>query len=197
MYILGVTGNIGSGKTTVSNRFARYGAVVSHSDDLAKAILRNTPEILEQLSRRFGQAILDEAGKLKTQLLAKRAFASEADQQFLNALIHPAVRQATLTRIESARKADCKLFVIDAPLLFEAGVDQITDSVLVVVADEDHRQDRVETRSQIKGEDFRRRDELQLSIEEKIRRADHLIYNNGSLEELFEQVDLLYYKLRL
>lgn len=197
MYILGITGNIGSGKTTASNRFDNLGAVVSHSDDLAKEILQNTPAILDQLRFRFGSDILDHSGKLQTQILAERAFSSTESQQFLNDLIHPEVRKATLAKIEKARQAGYPVFVIDAPLLFEAGVDQISDSVLVVTAEPRHRQQRVESRSQIQSEDFKRRDELQMSIEEKLSRANHIIENDGSLEDLFEKVDKLYKELTL
>ncbi|MCF7824196.1 MAG: dephospho-CoA kinase [Candidatus Marinimicrobia bacterium] len=197
MYILGVTGNIGSGKTTVSQRLAEFGAVVSHSDDLAKEILQNTPEIISQICTRFGADILDESGSVQTRLLAERAFSSPGNQKFLNGLIHPEVRKATLARIQTARESACRLFVIDAPLLFEAGVDAITDSVLVVTASHIFRQGRVEKRSQIRDNDFNRRDELQLSIEEKIARADHVITNNGSLDDLMEKVDALYRQLML
>ncbi|MCF6239524.1 MAG: dephospho-CoA kinase [Candidatus Marinimicrobia bacterium] len=197
MYILGVTGNMGSGKSTVSQRFSELGAVVSHADDLAKELLQNDSNILNQLAQRFGSDILDGSGQLQRQLLAERAFATREDQQFLNHLLHPEVRRATLLRINDARQKSTPLFVIDAPLLFEAGVDSITDSVLVVTADKMLRQGRVEHRSQITEADFERRDRLQLSIEEKISRADHVIYNNGSLVELLTQVDNFYQALKL
>ncbi|MEA3287940.1 MAG: dephospho-CoA kinase [Candidatus Marinimicrobia bacterium] len=197
MYILGVTGNIGSGKSTVSKHLAESGAGFSQSDDLAKELLQNDSDLLEQLAHRFGQDILDERGQLRRHILAERAFATREDQKFLNQLIHPKVRQVTLARLDQARKENRSFFVIDAPLLFEAGVDSICDSVLVVVADNIYRQSRVEHRSQITESDFKRRDNLQLSIEEKINRADHVIYNNGSLNELLAQVDVLYDQLNL
>lgn len=197
MYILGVTGNIGSGKSTISKRLAEHGAVVSHSDDLAKEILQNDSNILKQLSHHFGTDILNESGELQTQILAERAFSSKDEQGFLNQLIHPEVKKATLARMEEARESGTQLFVIDAPLLFEAGVDAITDSVLVVSAEHIFRQGRVEKRSQITNADFSRRDHLQLSIKEKISRADHVIYNNGSLDELIVKVDELYRQLKL
>jgi len=152
---------------------------------------------LEQLRKRFGSDILDSSGKLQNHILAERAFSTIAGQQFLNDSIHPEVRKATLSKIETAKKEGYSLFVIDAPLLFEAGVDQIADSVLVVAADREHRKQRVEIRSQIQSADFARRDNLQLSIDEKLKRADHIIYNNGSLDNLFEKVDELYRELTL
>lgn len=197
MYILGITGNIGSGKSTAANRLGKLGAVVSHSDDLAKDLLQNTPGILAKLSNRFGADIIDGSGKLQRHILAERAFSSAENQQYLNSLIHPEVRKATLSRIDRAKQEANVLFVIDAPLLFEAGVDQLCNSVLVVAADNIHRQDRVEVRSQIPKEDFGRRDLLQMSIKDKIERADHLIINNGSLKELVAKVDAFFETLKL
>ncbi|MBT3254702.1 MAG: dephospho-CoA kinase [Candidatus Marinimicrobia bacterium] len=197
MYILGVTGNIGSGKSTVSHRLAHHGAVVSHSDPLAKEILQNDPEILASLAQRFGTDILNEAGILQKHILAERAFSTRDDQLFLNHLIHPEVRRITLDRIEIARSQGKSLFVVDAPLLFEAHADSITDGVLVVVADRMFREGRVERRSSISKVDFERRDALQMPIDEKIRRADYVIDNDGTLIELLSKVDIFYKDLKL
>ncbi len=197
MYILGVTGNIGSGKSTVSKRFAVHGATVSHSDDLAKEILHNDPEIRRQLSEHFGPDIFDESGKLQRNILAERAFVNRDAQLFLNHLIHPEVRKLTLRLIETAKAESKQLFVMDAPLLYEAHGDSITDSVLVIVADRMFREGRVERRSQITSVDFERRDALQMPIEEKIRRAEHVIHNDGTLDELLKRVDLFYQELNL
>ena len=197
MYILGVTGNIGSGKSTVSDRLVHHGAVVSHSDPLAKEILRNDPEILASLAQRFGTDILNEAGILQKHILAERAFSTRDDQLFLNHLIHPEVRRITLDRIEIARSQGKPLFVVDAPLLFEAHADSITDGVLVVVAERMVREGRVERRSSISKVDFERRDALQMPIDEKIRRADYVINNDGTLIELLAKVDVFYKELKI
>ncbi len=196
MYILGVTGNIGSGKSSVSERLAYHGAFVSHSDALAKEILQSNPGIIEQLCARFGDDLLDASGILQKHLLAERAFATREDQLFLNHLIHPEVKKSTLEEIEHSRDEGYSLFVIDAPLLFEAHLDSITDSVLVVVADRIFREGRVERRSQITKVDFERRDALQMPREEKIRRANHVIDNEGTLEELLEKADIFFQKLK-
>ena len=157
--------------------------------DIGPSADRDTDEITaDQLNAEFMRVKI---------LLAERAFASKDNQVFLNRLIHPEVKKATLARIEEAIERGVQLFVIDAPLLFEAGVDAITDSVLVISAENFYRQGRVEKRSQIESDDFSRRDNLQLSIEEKISRADHVIYNNGSLDELKLKVDEMYLLLKL
>lgn len=197
MYLLGVTGSIGSGKSTVSKRLAELGAMVSHSDDLARYLLENNEDILAQLSARFGSDILDEAGQLRRSVLAARAFATREHQLYLNQLIHPRVWEATQIRIESAREQGIALFVMDAPLLFEAGVEVYLDSVLVVTASLDLRKLRIFQRSQIDSEDFDRRESLQMAIEKKVELADHIIENNGTLQELEQQVDELYHRLTL
>jgi len=197
MLILGVTGNIGSGKTTVSERLGHHGAIVSHSDPLAKEILQNDPEILASLAQRFGTDILDNSGELQKERLAERAFGTREDQLFLNQLIHPKVREATRDRIEIARSQGHDLFVVDAPLLFEAHADSITDAVLVVVSKISLRADRVARRSGLSPADFSKRDALQMPIEEKISRADYVIENDGTLIELIAAVDGFFRKLKL
>lgn len=197
MHVLGVTGSMGSGKSTVSTRLGEHGAMISHSDDLARFLLENDADILARLRHRFGDDIIDESKSLKRALLAKRAFANRENQQFLNQLIHPKVWQATQKRIETARERGYTLFVIDAPLLFEAGVDVYTDSTLVVTADLDVRRKRIWQRSNISADDFDRREALQMPIEKKIKQADYVIENNDSLEELEIRVDDFYLQLKL
>jgi len=196
MLILGITGNIGSGKSTVSQLLAAQGAAISHSDDLAKNLLESDGELLDQLSDRFGADILNDQGVLQKSILAERAFVNSEQQTYLNHLIHPRVRTATLQRIAAARRQQAWLFVIDAPLLFEAGVDTICDTVLVVAADEHLRRTRIYQRSNISQIDFEHRDALQLPIDEKIRRADHVIHNNGNLSDLKLAVERLVQTLK-
>ena len=197
MYLLGVTGSIGSGKSTVSERLAELGAMVSHSDNLARYLLENDEDILLHLTAYFGSDILDESGKLSRPMLAERAFSTKQHQLYLNQTIHPKVWEAAQKRIETAREQGFRLFVIDAPLLFEAGVDVYTDSVVVVTAPLEIRRTRIYDRSGISPDDFDRRESLQMPIEKKIQLADHVIENNGTLEELQLQVDELYHRLTL
>ena len=181
----------------MSDRLAYHGAAVSHSDALAKDILNNDPEIKRQLCEHFGDDVFDKAGILQNRTLADRAFSHREGQRFLNHLIHPEVKKHTMIRVDEAREKGHTLFVVDAPLLFEAHADSLTDQVLVITAKRIFREGRVERRSQITQVDFERREALQMPIEEKIRRADYVIDNDGSLEELLEKVDSFYQGLKL
>lgn len=197
MFKLGVTGSIGAGKSTVTRRLAELGAVVSNSDELAKSILFGDAEIQRQLLRRFGTDILDDAGHLSREKLAAAAFQDKTGQDFLNELVHPRVRQATRERMISAEKSGVKLFVVDAPLIFETGLDRELDAVLVVSAPRELRKARVQQRSGISSADFMARNALQWPQARKEARADYVIRNDDSEEMLFRRVDTVFQKLPL
>lgn len=197
MYVLGITGSIGSGKTTVSSILSDQGAVVSHSDDLAKELIQSDPSVRDDICRQFGADIYDETGILQTSLLARRAFDTPEHQHSLNSIVHPAVGRVTRERMDRARTQGIKLFIIDAPLLLDAGVNTLTDSVLVVAAESNIRQKRVALRSGLESLDFMQRDALQMPQEEKIAKADHVIWNNGDRAALKAAVMEFYLSLNL
>lgn len=197
MFKLGVTGSIGAGKSTVARRFAELGAEVSNSDELAKSILFEDQGIQDELVRRFGRNILDTEGKLSRQKLARVAFQEKMGQDFLNHLLHPKVRQITRERMRSAAEAGVKLFVVDAPLIFETGLDRELDAVLVVSAPREERKQRVRQRSGISSDDFMARNSLQWTQVRKEARADYVILNNSNKEALIRQVDAVFEKLPL
>lgn len=195
MFRLGITGSIGSGKTTVSRRFEELGARLSISDDLAKEILFTDTEIQAALLKKFGDEILNTAGIIDRQKLAATAFRDPQNQQFLNSLVHPRVRQQTLERMNDAVEDGIELFVLDVPLLYEAGVEEILDAVLVVKARVDLRLERVLARGGITAEDFTHRDSLQMPQEEKAERADYVIENEKSLDDLIAKADRVYQQI--
>lgn len=196
MFKLGVTGSIGAGKSAVSRRLAELGAQVSNSDELAKSILFSDTEIFQQLLNHFDTSILDATtGKLDAKNLAATAFRTSSAQAFLNQLIHPKVREATSQRMLLALHEGVKLFVVDAPLIFESGLDSELDGVLVVTASSEIRKQRVFERSGISAEDFIARDSLQMSEAAKVAKADYVITNQGSIEDLNRQVDAIFEKL--
>ncbi|MCF7796856.1 MAG: dephospho-CoA kinase [Lentisphaeria bacterium] len=195
MFKLGVTGSIGAGKSAAARRLAVLGAEVSNSDELAKSILFEDAEIQRQLLRRFGTKILDENGNLSRENLAAAAFQDKTGQDFLNELLHPRVRQATRDLMMNAEKAGVKLFVVDAPLIFETGLDRELDAVLVVTAPRELRKIRVRHRSGISSADFMARNALQWPQAHKEARADYVVKNASTEEALIQQVDAVFRQL--
>jgi len=196
MFKLGVTGSIGAGKSAASQRLVERGALVSNSDDVAKSILFSDRSILEQLLHYFGSKILDTAtGKLDSKNLAAAAFQNPSHQAFLNQLLHPKVREATRQRMLLAMNEGVKLFVVDAPLIFETGLNAELDAVLVVTAPLEIRQQRVFDRSGISPEDFIARDNLQWPEVQKVAAADYVVVNDGTKENLYRRIDAIFDQL--
>jgi dephospho-CoA kinase len=177
---LGLTGGIGSGKTAALAAFARLGAAVLSSDAVVHDLYR-TPEVIAAVAQRFGADILRD-GEVDRAALAGRAFAQEGGLAFLEGLLHPRIgrqRREWLAQQRSARPAP-PLLVCEVPLLFEAGIEDQFDAVLVVTAGEEVRRARVEAR----GQRFAERRGRQLDEEEKVARADRSFVNDGSIQEL-------------
>ncbi len=140
----------------------------------------------------FGAAVLNEQKEIDFGLLAAEAFATPERQRQLNEIVHPEVVQKAKRDMTSAEREGIALFVMDVPLLFEAGLEQHLDYTMVVVADEELRIKRAMTRGTLTADDIRRRTQLQLTDYERAVRTDFLINNNGSLSELHEQLQALY-----
>lgn len=169
--IIGVTGSIGAGKSTVAMEIASWGCIYFDADRVAKSLL---PDVMDEIRARFG-ADLRAEDRAK---IAERAFADRESWEALNAILHPHV-------IEAARRiiADADNVVLDVPLLFESGMDELCDKVVVVTADRDIRHARA-----AKFGDPERRERFQLSQEEKAARADFVIENSFSLEKVKSQI---------
>ncbi len=195
MVTLGITGSIGAGKSTATAWFAKKGAVVVEADKVAKEILSTRLDIQRRLKEAFGSGILDTEGRVDFASLAKVAFADAGSQQILNGLIHPPVLENLQQRRELAASRQERLFVVDAPLIFEAGLEQNLDAVIVVVAPLEIRYARVSQRSGLGWEDFKRRDNLQLPQEDKAQRADYVVHNDGDKPHLEHQLEKIFQQL--
>jgi len=184
--VIGLAGGIGSGKSTVADELERLGCVVSRSDELGRAALRD-PEIRGRLVHWWGKDILDESGEVDRGKVAAIVFDDQRERERLEALVHPwieARRQACFERAP----ADAAALVIDAPLLFEAGLDRVCDVVLFVDAERSVRLRRVaESRGWGEAE-LTRREESQMPLDAKRSRADYVVQNDGAREELVERV---------
>lgn len=191
-FVLGLTGSFGSGKSTVAALLAEQGAAVIDADAIARQLVEPGSALLPELAREFGAQVLAEDGSLRRGELARVAFASPEATRRLNALVHPRVRAEELHRLETLRGE--RLVVLDVPLLFEAGMDDLCDRVLVVVINEAQRFLR------LRGRGFSEREVIERLARQwpqsrKAALADDVIDNSGTLKQtrqhLIEWIDRL------
>ena len=189
---LGVTGGIGSGKTTVCEHLERHGAKVFYADVVARRLMQDREDVRAEICAAFGGNSYAEDGTLNRALLAAKAFGAPECLALLNAIVHPRVREA----FEEMRvRARGPLLVYEAALIFETGGERLLDAVVVVDAPATDRIERVRKRDNVSEKQVRERMEHQLPRKELIERADYIIDNSGSLEALAAQVDRLFQDL--
>ncbi|GIV61661.1 MAG: dephospho-CoA kinase [Rhodothermaceae bacterium] len=188
MKTLGVTGGIGSGKTTVCRMFEALGARVFYADAEGKRILQEDPGAREEILRAFGPASYDREGRLNRAYLAQQVFGDDEKLARINAIVHPRVYAAFEAARRQAEAEGVPLFVKEAALIFETGGDRHLDAVAVVDAPEEERVRRVMARDGVTPEQVRARMAHQLPPDELRRRADFIIENTGDLAALERQV---------
>lgn len=195
MKTLGVTGGIGSGKTTVCRMLEALGARIFYADDEAKRLMQADAGTRTAIEDAFGAASYDADGRLDRAYLADRVFGSEERVARLNAIVHPRVYEAFAAAAARARAEGVPLLVLEAALLFESGGDRHLDAVAVVDAPEAVRVRRVATRDATTPAAVRARMQHQLPAETLRRRADYVLLNDGPPEELHDAVEAIYHEL--
>ena len=193
MMRVGLTGGIGSGKSTVARLLAEYGAVVIDSDRLARDVVAPGTPGLNSVVERFGGEVLTAAGELDRRAMAERVFGDAAARADLEAIIHPLVR-ARAAELETAAGPDA-LVVHDTPLLVEAGLAGRFDVVIVVDVPSDVQLDRLVRLRRMSSEEAEARVATQASRAERLAVADIVVDNNVSVEELSAAVDSLWERL--
>jgi len=190
---LGVTGGLGAGKSTACQRFKENGAVIFDADSIAKEILQTNQAIQDRIVEEFGTDVIKD-GQVDTQKLASQAFSNEENQSILNNIVHPYVIEAFEKRRDELEKK-IGLLVVDAPLIFESGFDSHLDHTLLIFASMKMRIARALRRGNLTREEILRRMDLQMPEEDKRDLASFVIENNGSIEELNQEIDKLYHQL--
>ncbi|MEN8181066.1 MAG: dephospho-CoA kinase [Myxococcota bacterium] len=190
--VIGLTGGIGSGKSTVSRMLETLGATVIDADRITREVQAPGGAVLERIAESFGTGVLDASGALDREALGAIVFRDAEARRRLNAIVHPAVGAEMARRIEEARGAGDPLVVVDVPLLLETGRAAGFEAVVVVYCRESQQIERQIAREGYTREEALRRVRAQLSIEEKRGRADHVIDNSGSLAETERQVRELF-----
>ncbi|HKL88526.1 MAG TPA: dephospho-CoA kinase [Salinibacter sp.] len=193
MITLGVTGGIGSGKTTVCGFLEEKGARVFYADIEAKRLMQEEDAVRAALVEEFGEETYGDDGALNRAYLADRVFGDAERVGRLNAIVHPHVFEAFEATKERASDEGVDLLVHEAALLFEAGGDQHVDVTAAVVAPDADRIAWVTERDDVTPEQVQARMGHQLSQDELRRRADYVIENDGSLEDLRQKSVELYW----
>ena len=193
MITLGVTGGIGSGKTTVCGFLEEKGARVFYADIEAKRLMREDASVRAEITETFGDEVYTDDGALNRAVLAEQVFGDADRLERLNAIVHPRVFEAFEGAKERAAEEGVDLLVHEAALLFEAGGDAHVDVTAAVVAPRADRVARVAERDDVAPEKVRARMGHQLPQSELRRRADHVLENDGSLEALRQKSVELYW----
>lgn len=188
MITIGLTGGIGSGKSTVSSRLAELGAFIVDADLVAREIVEPGQPALAELADAF-DGVLNPDGTLNRAELARQAFATPEATEKLNAITHPRIRARTEELFKQGRESGAQVLVYDMPLLIENGEVDKVDHVLVVDAPDELRIDRLVQHRGLDEDDARRRIAAQIDRETRLNAADTVLDNSGTVEQLLEQVD--------
>ena len=197
MLIVGLTGGVASGKTTVSEVLREEGATLIDADQIARELVQPQTSAWQELVRVFGNEILDRDGSIDRQKLASLIFSNPRQRSRLNRILHPRIKEEIRRRLKSIRQKDPKaIVVIDVPLLIETGGHREMDKVIVVVCTETQQIERLRRRNQLSEEQARAMLSSQMSLEEKTTVADYVIGNEGSLEETRQKARNVYQELK-
>ena len=196
MLRIGLTGGIGSGKSTASQHFESLGAYVMNADIEAKNLIDTKETVQHELISEFGTDIIDGTGKVNKQKLARVAFQDEDHLYRLNSVVHPYIYDLIDQKFNQVLNVGKHgLFIVDGALIFESGYDAHLDYVIVVTAQLKHRMERALGRQTLSREEIIKRIEYQWPEEEKVNLADFVIHNDGTEDELKHNVDSLIKKL--
>jgi dephospho-CoA kinase len=195
MITIGVTGQIGCGKSVVADQFARLGAVVMSGDKLGHEVVDQQPQLLKALVRKFGTQIITKAGRLNRAKLGAIAFADDSKTRSLNEIVHPWLLKQLRAKIAQARKSNkLKVLVVDAALIYNWRLEQELDYILVVESTYRNQSERLKSRGLTEGE-IRNRIRRQIPKYIQRRRADYVLTNNGTKKELTARVSRLYERI--
>ena len=194
MIKIGITGNIGSGKTTLTNFFDTKKTYIFNADKQAKKHLKNHSVLQKKLVNVFGKSILTGIN-LDFKKLASISFESEKNQKILNGIIWPEVSILITNALETAQKENFKYFIVDAALLFEANFQHFFDYIILVTAEKEIRLKRAINRKNIDLSQIKKRMALQLSDTQKISNSDFVIKNNLDIQNLKKQFDDIFKKI--
>ena len=196
MKLIGLTGGIASGKSTVAAILRRLGAAIINADDLSREVVQPGQEAWQKIIDSFGEQILQEDQTLDRKQLRKIVFDNREARQKLEAIIHPRVRSLAEQRVRELAAAGSSIIVYEVPLLFENQIHLWLRPVILVACDMATQKNRLQKRDHLTDTEARQHLEAQMSLADKRKLADYVVDNNGSLEELEQQVRAVLQKIQ-
>ena len=190
-FVVGVTGGIGSGKTTVTDLFAQYGITVADADVIAREVVAPESEGLRQIVEHFGKNILLPSGSLDRSALRKHVFANQEDKTWLDKLLHPLIRKEMAAQTLAATSEYC---ILSVPLLVEGGLQTLVNRVLVVDVPESIQLTRASARDNSDEQLIRAIMQNQCSRKQRLAVADDVVDNSTNIQQLNQQVQVLHNK---
>lgn len=187
--IIGLTGSIASGKSTVSKMLRERGFPIVDADLVARFVVEPGQPALEKIRQEFGDGVILEDGTMDRAAVGERIFNDPSERKKLNDIVHPAIRQEMLRQRDRHFENGARTVVMDIPLLFESRLQHYADKILVVSVSEETQLKRMMERDGFTEKEARARISSQLPISEKERGADAVIYNNGTIEESEKQLE--------
>ncbi len=208
MQIIGLTGGIGAGKSTVTERLTKLGYKVIDADKIAREIVLPGEKTLLELEEAFGSEIIFDDGTLNRKKLADIVFSDFEKKELLDRLMHGKINEIVKDRIaiyeneeflnigpEGSAPLRHSIVFLDAPLLLETGLDKLVNKIWVVDADEGIRRSRIIERDGLSEEEIGKRISSQMNRQDKRDCADEVLDNSGTIEELHKQIDQLLYRI--
>lgn len=190
--IVGLTGGIASGKSTVSNILKSFGIYIADADKIAKD-LGNSEDVIKEIQEKISQDILDDKNNIDRVKLKNIVFSDKSKLEVLNSIFHPKIKDELKKIKLNSSKND--IIIFDVPLLFETDIYKMCDKNILVYVDEEIQIERLILRDKITRELAKKIIDSQMSLEEKKLKSDILIENNGTIVELEEKVEIVYKKI--
>ena len=196
MYVIGLTGGIASGKSTVSAMLAEFGARIIDTDEIARHIVRRDQPAWQEIVTYFGDEVLLPDGNLDRKILGEKVFQDQVARKCLEQITHPYIEKEVQHALDQAVLDDQQIVVLDVPLLFEIGWQQKVDSIWVVYVEEKVQVARLMARNQLTYQQAMDRIHAQMSLPDKAKQADFVIENNLDVKHAREQVEVVWEMLR-
>ncbi|GBD38193.1 Dephospho-CoA kinase [bacterium HR37] len=198
MKVIGLTGNIGCGKSVVAKMFEELGAKVIDADQIARMIVQPGEPAWKEIIEKFGKDILKDDGTIDRKKLGKIVFEDEGKREELNRITHPRIIGKIRELIEKYRRENQKVVVVEAALIVEkGGLSDIIDELIVVTSDEETQIKRLVEERGLSKEEAISRIRSQMPVEEKVKHATYVIDNSGNLEETRKQVERIWKSIGL